>query len=57
MYVLDPCLTSLGLFDGSCMLTLTSIDVSKVVSIDDTDGIGAFFDGFAVSPTQNGTAH
>lgn len=30
-------------------------DVSKVMSIDDTEGIGRFFDGFAVAQAHNGT--
>jgi hypothetical protein len=34
---------------------LTIPDVSKVMSIDDTEGIGQLFDAFCVRQTQNGT--
>lgn len=29
-------------------------DVSKVLAIDDIEGIGSFFDGFALSRQENG---
>ncbi len=33
---------------------LTIPDVSKVMSIDDTEGMGQLFDAFCVRQTQNG---
>jgi hypothetical protein len=35
-------------------LTFVLADVSKVLSVDDVEGIGQFFDGFCVSQQQNG---
>lgn len=36
---------------------LTPSDVSKVISIDDVEGIGQLFDSFCVSQSHNGAVH